>query len=279
MSAANLASGKNADTENFPVASWLIAPRFRQPIIAFYRFARTADDIADHASATPADKLALLDDMRATVMGEADSSPEALGLRLALQAHGLDARHPLDLLAAFRRDAANPRVRDWDDLIAYCRVSAMPVGRFVLDVHGENRATWPASDALCAALQIINHVQDCGEDYRELGRVYVPETMLAAAGTNAAALGEPRSCAALRTVIVEMVARTDLLLARSAGFAASIADRRLALEVAVIHRLAVNLADRLRTRDPLAERVRHSKPEAIGLTILALAGHLIGGRA
>ena len=58
----------------------------------------------------------------------------------------------------------------------------MPVGRFVLDVHGESRATWPANDALCAALQIINHLQDCGKDYRNLNRVYIPLDAFAAAG-------------------------------------------------------------------------------------------------
>ena len=77
-------------------------------------------------------------------------------------------------------DATKLRYRDWDDLIDYCRYSAMPVGRFVLDVHGESRATWPASDALCAALQVINHLQDCGKDYRDLDRVYLPLDALAA---------------------------------------------------------------------------------------------------
>ena len=76
------------------------------------------------------------------------------------------------------------RYRDWDDLIDYCRYSAMPVGRFVLDVHGESRDTWPANDALCAALQVINHLQDCAKDYRELNRVYIPEdALLAGAGS------------------------------------------------------------------------------------------------
>src|SRR5262249_58333906 len=80
-------------------------------------------------------------------------------------------RHAQDLLTAFRMDATKLRYRDWDDLIHYCSYSAMPVGRFVLDVHGESRSTWPANDALCAALQIINHVQDCGKDYASLDRV------------------------------------------------------------------------------------------------------------
>jgi hypothetical protein len=79
-------------------------------------------------------------------------------------------------------DVTKLRYRDWDDLIGYCAYSAMPVGRFVLDVHGESRATWPANDALCAALQIINHLQDCSSDYRNLNRVYIPLDAFTEAG-------------------------------------------------------------------------------------------------
>ena len=104
----------------------------------------------------------------------------------------LSPRHAQDLLAAFKLDVTKLRYRDWDDLIGYCSLSAMPVGRFVLDVHGESRGTWPANDALCAALQIINHLQDCKDDYRNLDRVYVPLDPLAARGIGVEALGEPR---------------------------------------------------------------------------------------
>ena len=97
-----------------------------------------------------------------------------VALRAQLAARQLSPRHAQDLLTAFRMDVTKLRYRDWDDLIGYCTYSAMPVGRFVLDVHGESRATWPANDALCAALQIINHLQDCGKDYRDLDRVYIP---------------------------------------------------------------------------------------------------------
>ncbi|HEY0105430.1 MAG TPA: squalene/phytoene synthase family protein, partial [Rhizomicrobium sp.] len=170
MSAADLASGKGHTEENFPVASVLIAKRHRAPILAFYRFARAADDVADHPTAAPDAKLALLESMRASLVGESTASPEGVGLRAALAARQLTSQHGLDLLEAFRRDVATPRTASWDALLDYCRYSAMPVGRFMLDVHGESRATWPASDALCAALQVINHLQDCAKDYRELNR-------------------------------------------------------------------------------------------------------------
>ena len=98
-------------------------------------------------------------------------------------------RHALDVLIAFRMDVTKLRYENWDEVIHYCRYSAMPVGRFMLDVHGESTSTWAASDALCAGLQINNHLQDCGKDFRDLNRVYLPRDALAAAGASVEQLG------------------------------------------------------------------------------------------
>jgi phytoene/squalene synthetase len=155
----------------------------------------------------------------------------------------------------------------------------MPVGRFVLDVHGEDRAVWPLSGALCAALQVINHLQDCGEDYKELDRVYVPLDVLAAAGVGLEALGARRASPELRQVIAGLAARTQTLLAQSANFAGVIRDWRLAAEVAVIQTLADDLAALLTHRDPLSEPVHHSKLRTAGVAMRALLRHCIGGRA
>ena len=168
-------SGKGHRDENFPVASRLIHPRHRGPILAFYEFVRTADDIADHATLAAAGQACAARPARGgTCSAGTAMTPVAVALRAQLAARHLSPRHAQDLLTAFRMDVTKLRYRDWDDLIGYCTYSAMPVGRFVLDVHGESRATWPANDALCAALQIINHLQDCGKDYRDLDRVYIP---------------------------------------------------------------------------------------------------------
>jgi squalene synthase HpnC len=270
-----LASGKGHKDENFPVASVLIAPRFRTPVMAFYRFARAADDVADHPTAAPAEKLARLETMRATLAGEIDAEPTGLALRHVLDECGLGRAHPLDLLEAFRRDVTKLRYESWDDLLDYCRWSAMPVGRFVLDVHGEDRRTWPASDALCAALQVINHLQDCAKDYAEIDRVYIPQDLLAQAGARTEDLAAPHASPALRSVIVGLAGRCDELLATSAGFSRAIADRRLGVEVAVIQRLAVSLVARLRRRDPLSERVHHGKAEALFLAAGAALPRMI----
>jgi hydroxysqualene synthase len=263
-------SGKGHRDENFPVASRLIHPRHRAPILAFYEFVRTADDIADHATLAPQDKLALLDRLEATLLGRSDEDTVGVSLRAQLAARQLSPRHAQDLLTAFRMDVTKLRYRDWDDLIGYCTYSAMPVGRFVLDVHGESRVTWPANDALCAALQIINHLQDCGKDYRELDRVYIPLDGLAETGATVADLGAPRASAGLLECIHKLADRTGGLLRHSRPFTIGIEDSRLALEVAVIQTFAERLVDILTRRDPLSERVHLGKAGVAGFGLLGL---------
>jgi hydroxysqualene synthase len=269
-SAAELRSGKGHRDENFPVASHLIHPRHRGTILAFYNFVRVADDIADHATLAEAEKLALLDQLEASLLGQSGADQEGVVLRTRLQERSLSPRHAQDLLTAFRMDVTKLRYRDWDDLIGYCTYSAMPVGRFVLDVHGESRATWPANDALCAALQIINHLQDCAADYRNLNRVYVPLDALDRAGAVVEALGAPRASPALRACLRELAERTGGLLRESAVFSGQIRDFRLAMEVAVIQRAAERLTEMLKTRDPLSERVHLGKAGFAGIGLIGL---------
>ncbi len=263
--AGELRSGKGHKDENFPVASLLIAPRHRPPVMAFYKFVRAADDVADSATAAPEEKLALLEQMRASLMGENDDVPEGVALRDVQAERGLTPQHALDLLEAFRRDCTKLRYADWDELIDYCRYSAMPVGRFVLDVHGESPDLWPANDALCAALQVINHLQDCAKDYREINRVYIPEPLLAAAGVGVEALGETRANPALAGVIAGLARRNAGLLDTSRPFARGIRDSRLSLEVDLIQTLADDLNTLLMTRDPLSQPVHHSKTDVMAL--------------
>jgi squalene synthase HpnC len=276
MSAAahDLASGKGHKDENFPVASVLVEPRYRAPVMAFYAFARAADDVADHESAPPQEKLRLLETMRAALEGEGDDDLDSVRLREVLAERGLSRQHGLDVLEAFRRDVTKLRYRDWAELMDYCRYSASPVGRMVLDIHGESPATWPASDALCSALQVINHLQDCAKDYAGLDRVYLPTTDLAAAGTEVAALAAPRASPALRKVITGLARQTLDLLDEARPLAAQVQNRRLRFEVAFIQRLAEDLARRLTRRDPLCERVHHDKLEFAGLFALTIPRYL-----
>jgi squalene synthase HpnC len=268
--AKNWRSGKGHRDENFPVASWLIHPHHRKVILAFYNFVRTADDIADHAALPAQDKLGLLDRLEAGLSGDSDDDATAVELRAALAERALPPRHAQDLLAAFKLDVTKLRYLDWDDLLHYCAYSAMPVGRFVLDVHGESRGTWPANDALCAALQIINHLQDCRDDYLNLDRVYIPLDTLAAHNVGVEALGEPRASPPLRAALHSLAERTERLLGESDFFPLLINDRRLSLEVSVINTLAHRLTRILTTRDPLSERVHLSVPAIAGLTMIGI---------
>jgi squalene synthase HpnC len=269
--AAQLRSGKGHRDENFPVASLLISAKHRGPILAFYEFVRIADDIADHLALAPAEKLRHLDALEAGLLGDTEGEPAARRLRAILRERRLSPRHAQDLLTAFRMDVTKLRYRNWDELLEYCSFSAMPVGRFVLDVHGEKRSTtWPANDALCAALQINNHIQDCHADYRMLDRVYVPLDALKAAGTTIEELGAARSSPALLQCLHALAHRTDALLQESLGFAGMIADFRLSLEVAVITALAQRILRLIKTRDPLRDNVHLTRIGVMGGTLFGV---------
>jgi squalene synthase HpnC len=258
---AQLRSGKSRRDENFPVASWLIEARHRPAILAFYEFVRVADDIADHPSLRAGDKLVRLNRLEQTLLGGNMEEPEGVALRDILVRRNLSFQHARDLLRAFRQDVTQNRYASWNDLIDYCTYSAMPVGRFVLDVHNEPRLTWPASDALCAALQIINHLQDCADDYRALDRVYLPLDDLASDGLGVEALAGARASPALRACIGDLAGRAERLLTQSRPLPGLVTDARLALEISVIQALAARHLALLTARDPLSQRVHSSKAE------------------
>ncbi len=273
-SASELRSGKTHRDENFPVASWIIHPRHRALILAFYNFVRTADDIADHATLGERDKLGLLDLLEAELLGQGDSQPEAVNLRRALAERSMPPRHALDVLIAFRMDVTKLRYENWDEVIHYCRYSAMPVGRFMLDVHGESTSTWAASDALCAGLQINNHLQDCGKDYRDLNRVYLPRDALAAAGASVEALGEARASAPLLQCLHSLAVRTEALLNESKSLSAEVRDFRLGLEISVIQAFADKIVRLLKVRDPLSERVHLGPLELLAYSLGGVASEM-----
>ena len=269
---AETGSGKTHRDENFPVASMLIAPRFRAPIMAFYDFVRAADDISDHPTLSPQEKLDLLDRLDAALLGIGPDEAVAARLREECRARKLDRQHARDLITAFKRDVTYLRYRDWDDLIDYCRYSAMPVGRFVCDVHGEDASrVYAANDALCAALQVINHLQDCAKDYRSLDRVYLTADALSAHGATVEMLAEPRAPAPLLATIRDLNEKTAALLIDSRVFADLIDNARLAMEVGAIQALAEKLVARLRVADPSSDNVHAGK---LGFALVGARGAL-----
>lgn len=269
-----LRSGKGHKDENFPVASWIIHPRHRALILAFYNFVRTGDDIADHATLPAQEKLDRLDLLEAELLGKGDTQPEAVTLRAALAERGMPPKHAQDLLNAFRLDVTKLRYANWDELIHYCSLSAMPVGRFMLDVHGEDRSTWAASDAVCAALQINNHLQDCGKDYRNLNRVYIPLDALKAADAEVDMLGKAKSTPQLLKCLQSLARRNEALLHEGRSLAGEIRDTRFALEVCVIDAFADRIVGLLKVRDPLSENVHLSKGQMAGVALSAMLGGL-----
>ncbi len=256
-------SGKGAGDENFPVGSWLLAAAHRPHVMAFYHFVRAADDVADNPNLGGQEKIERLDVFESALLGDQAllaALPKAASLRRSLDETGVTSRHALDVLKAFKQDAVKTRYADWNDLLDYCAHSASPVGRFLLDLHGEDQALYELSDPLCDALQILNHLQDCADDFSELDRLYLPEDLFVNAGIDQSALTAPSSSSAFRTVLDAMLDGTDTLLCKAADLPEALNSRRLGAESAVILEMARKLSGLLRRHDPIAGRVELSKP-------------------
>lgn len=264
--------GKTAREENFPVASLLLAAPIRDQVMAFYRFARTADDVADNPHLTADVKLTRLDALEEALLG-ATARPDtlsALALRQAVDGDEVLLGHAAQLLQAFRRDALVDHCRDWCDLMAYCKFSAAPVGRFLLELHGESAESFASSDALCAALQVLNHLQDCGDDFSALGRVYVPRDWLQMAGLGYDAFAEETTGPQLRHVLDMALDHVDGLIEMACPLPSRIHDRRLRCQAAITFAVAERLSKRLRHGDPLAGRVKLSSLDYAGAIVVGV---------
>jgi squalene synthase HpnC len=247
------------------VGSALIRAELRPCVMRYYTFARAADDVADDPALHPSQKLRRLDAFEDALDGRPGPA-EGAALRRALGERGLDDRHARDLLTAFRRDAVEGRCADWAALDRYCEFSARPVGRFMLDLHGEHMSTYTSSDALTAALQVLNHLQDMGPDRARLDRVYLPLDWMAEAGAPVSDLDRPGMTASLAAVMDRVLDRCDAWLEEAAPLPRLVTSARLAGECAAILHLARRLSRRLRGSDPLARRV------ALGRADFAAAG-------
>jgi squalene synthase HpnC len=218
--------------ENFPVASWLCPPQLRPPIVAIYRFARAADDIADEGDATPEERLADLAAFRADLMaiaaGRAPSPrwPEVFGpLAAQLTRHRLPVPLLADLLDAFAQDAAQTRYVDRSQLLDYCRRSANPIGRLLLHLYGiDDAGALARSDAICSALQLANFWQDLGVDASR-GRLYVPSTDARRHGVSIEELLARRDSEAVHALVAELVAWARELMLSGAPLVDAIGGR------------------------------------------------------
>ena len=260
-------SGKGAADENFPVGSFLLPKWLRPHVATYYAFARAIDDIADNPDAAPQDKIARLNAMDDALLGRiAEPGPEldkAVRLRASMLETNVDLAHGSDLISAFRQDAVKSRYNTWDELIDYCMRSASPVGRYLLELHGEDKAHFEYSDALCNALQVINHLQDCADDLKNLNRCYLPLDWCKEEGATPDMLREAASPSALRAVQMRCLDGTEALLRTADRLPGKLKSRSLAMESGVIIAIAWRLVEKLRRKDPVAQRVELSKPQFI----------------
>ena len=250
---------RDHNTENFPTASLILAKPVRGKVMAFYRFVRMADDIADSAELDPAEKLRRLDAMGEALADPATTFPEAA----AMHARGVGTEEAMLMLEAFRQDAHQARYDDWAALEHYCSRSADPVGRMLLRLHGvASEAGHAASDGLCTALQILNHLQDLVEDRQKIGRVYMPQSWMALAGGEEAFFtpGNPRR----REILDAALDRVEEQLDRAQNLPRLVAaSRRLALQSAMTIGLARRLLAKLRGADPVLGRVALGKGDFV----------------
>jgi hydroxysqualene synthase len=271
--AALLPPTKTPRDESFPVASRLLAGEDRGAVLAFYRFVRAADDIADARDLAPDEKLRRLDALEAELLAPEPEHPLARRLVEVDRSRGTGVAEARRLLEAFRQDARQSRYGDWADLTGYCERSANPVGRFLLRLHGEGSGPEGPADALCTALQILNHLQDLAGDRETLDRVYVPVPWMELAGGEAAFF-DPARPGPRRAVLDALLDRTEQLIDEARDLPGRLTSRRLAAQSLLTLAMADALAAKLRRIDPVVERPRLGKRD-LARTALATGWRLL----
>ena len=257
-------SGKGEAHENFPVSPLVLPGRTRPHVTRFYAFARVIDDIADNPSLTTREKIDRLSGFEAVLGGDKPDDPSYRTghvMRDSLKETGISARHCLDLISAFKQDAVKNRYDTWDELIDYCNRSAAPVGRYLIDLHGGSKNGYGPSDALCNALQVINHLQDCREDFLEMDRVYLPMNWMDSEGARPDDLARAACKPELRAVLDFCLDGAERLLGDAASLTRGLNSFGLKLMSAAIVDIAGTLVEKLRGEDPIVGRVALSKPK------------------
>ncbi|HTN50275.1 MAG TPA: squalene synthase HpnC [Burkholderiaceae bacterium] len=231
--------------ENFPVASLLAPPALRGAIRAIYRFARTADDIADEGEAAPAARLRALADLRGAIDAIGRGSPGAWpDLAQAVRDYELPLRHFHDLLSAFEQDVSTTRYERFEDLLDYCRRSADPVGRLLLTLYRRSDAQAAAwSDAICTALQLANFWQDVALDW-DKGRVYIPAEDLRHFGVAELDIASRRADARWSALMQFQTQRTRALMLSGAQLGHALPGR-IGLELRLVILGGLRILDRI----------------------------------
>ena len=239
---------KNHKQENFPVGSWLLSKKIRPQILIFYKFARAADDIADSPNLNSREKIKRLNLFREAIESNKIIISKAIDLKKVCIQNKIRINHALNLLKAFKQDAVKKRYKNWSELIRYCKFSAVPVGRFVIDLHKERKTSYKYSDPLCIALQILNHIQDCKEDYNKIDRVYLPSTLLKKYNVELIQLKKNYTEKNLRLAINDILSGTEKLIKQADKFKKIMKNNKLAKETAFILEIAKKLLKLLKKK-------------------------------
>lgn len=266
--------------ENFHVASWLLPERLRPHFHSIYAYCRISDDLGDEVG-NQAQALALLDvwqqELNACYRGEA-RHPVFVALRETIRVCDIPQEPFDDLLVAFRQDQTVTRYTTMEDVLAYCRYSANPVGRLVLYACGYRDAErFALSDETCSALQLANFWQDVREDW-ERGRVYLPKDRMVAAGVDEQTIAQRQATPEFRALMREQVAYARAMFARGAKLIGMV-DRELAVDLDLFTRGGVEILRTIEAReyDVLSERPTISKARKVLLLLHALAGRFVPG--
>ena len=253
---------KNHKQENFPVGSWLLSQKIRFKILIFYKFARAADDIADSANLSSNEKIKRLNLFKKAIESNKSNKikiSKVEDLRKICIKNKIKINHALNLLKAFKQDAIKKRYKNWSELIRYCKYSAVPVGRFMIDLHKEKQKAYKYSDPLCIALQILNHLQDCKEDYENLDRVYLPMQFLKKYNVKLSQLKKNVTEKNLRLVFNEILKNTEKLIIEAGKNKKNMKHKHLSLETSFILEIAKKLLQLLKNNDPLKKKVMLKK--------------------
>ena len=264
---SHLMSGKSYSDENFPVASFLMTKKIRSIVRVFYFFARMADDIADHQKLSSNQKKKILFFFDNAISKSKKTNNKILDKMIAkFKELPSGKKYSRNLLKAFMMDASNKKYKNWNDLLYYCKFSANPVGRFVIDAVNERKnieKIYEASDSLCTALQIINHIQDCKKDFKELNRVYIPESFFKKYSVDKKILRKSKSIENFERLKIEIVDNVLVSLRKTKLGLREIQSWRLRKETLIILNIAKRLCNLLKINDPLEKQIKLSRIDFI----------------
>ena len=235
--------------ENFPVASWLLPRKIRQPIAVIYAFARTADDFADEGNYTETERLKRLDDyeiqLQRLMAGTPGTDPVFIALADVVKRYALPPGLFLDLLSAFRQDVTKQRYQNFDEVLDYCQRSANPVGRLLLYLYDRTEANnLILSDQICTALQLINFLQDLLQDYDENDRIYLPQDEMHKYHIDEAHLQNRVSDIAMQSLVTVQIQRARALLLAGAPLGNKLTGR-IGLELRMIIQAGICILQKL----------------------------------